>query len=86
MPGQPPTLSELTQPDYGNVECLANEKKHGLLGTEVTSKSGNKIVKWKVISDHDPESVLQVKVWRFGLINVSVKEYDQDEIVILKLA
>ena len=38
-------------------------------------------MKWKVISDHDPESVLQDKVWKFGLINFNIKEYEQDEIL-----
>jgi hypothetical protein len=80
MPGQLPTLSELTQPDYGNVKCLAKEKKHGLLGTEVTCKSGNKTMKWKVISNHEPENVFQHEVQKFGLINLKIKEYEQGEL------
>jgi hypothetical protein len=81
MPGWLPTKTETTTPDYANLKCLAKEKIRGLLDTEVTYKSGNKTMKWKVISDHEPESVLQDKVRKLGLINFNIKEYEQDEIL-----
>ncbi len=56
------------------------KKKHGLLGTEVTCKSGNKTMKWKVISNHEPENVFQHEVQKFGLINLKIKEYEQGEL------
>jgi len=49
MPGQLPNQTEAAPTDYANVKRLAKEKIRGLLGTEVTCKSGNKVVKWKVI-------------------------------------
>jgi hypothetical protein len=81
MPGQLPTQTETTTPDYANLKCLAKEKIRGLLDTEVTCKSGNKTMKWKVISDHKPESVLQDEVRKFGLIKFNIKEYEEDEIL-----
>jgi len=67
MPGQLPNQTEAAPTDYANVKRLAKEKIRGLLGTEVTCKSGNKVVKWKVISDHEPEEVLQDEVGKFCL-------------------
>jgi len=81
MPGQLPTQTETTTLDYANLKRLAKEKIRGLLDTEVTCKSGNNTMKWKVISDHEPESVLQDEVRTFGLINFNIKEYEQDEIL-----
>jgi hypothetical protein len=43
---------ESAQSDYANLKRVAKEKNRGLLGTEVTCKSGNKMMKSKVISDH----------------------------------
>jgi hypothetical protein len=57
MPGHLPTQTESAQPDYANLKRLAKEKNRGLLGTEVTCNSGNKTMKWKVISEHEPEEV-----------------------------
>jgi hypothetical protein len=33
-------------------------------------------MKWKEISDHEPESVLQDEVWKFGLFNFNIKDYE----------
>jgi hypothetical protein len=81
MPGQLPTQSDLAQPDYARVKQLAKEKIRGLLGTEVTCKSGNKTMKWKVISEHEPEEVLQDEVGKFGLCDFNLKEYRQDDVL-----
>lgn len=81
MPGQLPNQTEAAPTDYANVKRLAKEKIRGLLGTEVTCKSGNKVVKWKVISDHEPEEVLQDEVGKFCLNDFDFKNYEQDEVL-----
>ena len=81
MPGQLPTQNKSAQPDYANLKRVAKEKIHGLLGTEVTCKSRNKMMKWKVISDHEPEEVLQDEVRKFGLRDFNFKDFEQDEVL-----
>jgi hypothetical protein len=81
MPGQLPNQTEAAPTDYANVKWLAKEKNRGLLGTEVTCKSGTKVVKSKVISDHEPEEVLQDEVGKFGLNDFDFKNYEQDEVL-----
>jgi hypothetical protein len=64
MPGQLPTQSESesAQPDYANLKRLAKEKIRGLLGTEVTCRSANKTMVWKVISEHEPADAVHDEV------------------------
>ncbi len=78
MPRQLPTQSELAQPDYANLKRVAKKKIRGYFGTEVTCKSA---MKWKVISDHEPEEVLQDEVLKFGLLDFSFKDVEQDEVL-----
>ena len=58
MPGQLPTQTESAQPDYASLKRLAKEKIKGLVDTEVTCKSGNKTMKWKIIADHEHTDVV----------------------------
>ena len=80
-PGQLPTQSESAQPDYANLKRVAKEKNRGSLGTKVTCKSGNKSMKWKVISDHEPEEVLQDEVRKFCLCDFNLKDFEQDKVL-----
>jgi hypothetical protein len=66
MPGQLPSQSESAQPDNASLKRLAKEKIRGLLDTEVTCKSGNQTMKWKVINE---------QVEKFGLLDFNIKEY-----------
>jgi len=38
-------------------------------------------MKWKVISDHEPEEVLQDEVRKFGLRDFNLKDFEQDEVL-----
>ena len=82
MPGQLPTQTESAQPDYASLKRLAKEKIKGLVDTEVTCKSGNKTMKWKVIADHEPTDVVHDEVRSLmGLKDFNSKNYLKDEVL-----